>query len=75
MNAKQFRDILTSYLTEPEYADVVAIKANDRVCMGVTLEDGSRMFVTIEKMSGDSFPGTHTDLAPTETENADGPHG
>lgn len=75
MNAKEFRDLLTSYLTEPEYADVVAIEANDRVCMGVTLEDGSRMFVTIEKMCGGSFPGAHTDLAPIATQNMDGARG
>lgn len=58
MNAREFRDLLTAYLTEPEYAKVIPINDDDKVCMGVTLDDGSRLFVTIEKMADGPFPGT-----------------
>ena len=55
MTIAQFRALLTDYLTDPDYAEEVTIIGVRH--MGVTLDDGSRFFVCIDKMAGDSpFP-------------------
>ena len=62
-NAEQFRDLLRDYLTEPEFAEGCQLIDGDEGehCLGVTLEDGSRFFVTVVKIGGGPFPHTTED--------------
>lgn len=48
MTIEQFRELLTDYLTEPEYADVTPVDVDGALAMRVRLDGGEQFLVTIK---------------------------